>query len=285
MIQGSPEWHEHRKRFLNASEAGAVTYTAPYSPATPYALWRVRSGLDAIKTNPAMSRGTQYEPDARAAAEDALGVSLPPAVMTRDQYSASLDGISADGSVVLEIKIPWMGKDSPLWTGLQDGDIPPHYMYQMAQQWFCSRCEMVVFFLYCPETGDSAYTRLRAEELAPLWDELKKAWDVYESLIPEYEANEEVAPAILSAGDQWLELRRQIEQLEHEADIQREILMSAIDEKRTIHLARGAITGQWINRQGSVNYKRVPELKGVDLEPYRNEGTRYFKLSIEENDE
>ena len=36
----------------------------------------------------------------------------------------------------------------------------------------------------------------------------------------------------------------------------------------------------WVEREGSVDYKNVPELKGVDLTKYRKKGSRFIKVTI-----
>lgn len=35
-----------------------------------------------------------------------------------------------------------------------------------------------------------------------------------------------------------------------------------------------------INRIGTINYKDIPELKDIDLSPYRKEDTNYWKLNF-----
>ena len=39
-------------------------------------------------------------------------------------------------------------------------------------------------------------------------------------------------------------------------------------------------TFEQIQREGSVDYKAIPELKGVDLNKYRKESINYWKLSF-----
>lgn len=41
----------------------------------------------------------------------------------------------------------------------------------------------------------------------------------------------------------------------------------------------GGIQVQKIVKSGSIEYSRIPELEGVDLEPYRKKPTEYWKVS------
>ncbi|MFI5332589.1 MAG: hypothetical protein ACHQVS_00640 [Candidatus Babeliales bacterium] len=43
----------------------------------------------------------------------------------------------------------------------------------------------------------------------------------------------------------------------------------------------GGFVYDFIVRKGNVDYGRIPELRGVDLEPYRKESLEVWKLSME----
>ena len=42
LVQGSAEWHEHRRNHRNASETPAVLGVSPWM--TPYQLWQIKLG-------------------------------------------------------------------------------------------------------------------------------------------------------------------------------------------------------------------------------------------------
>ena len=122
--QGSAEWLEHRKLYRNASETAAVMGESPW--VTPYQLWELRTGRREQETNYAMRRGSALEPAARAAYEALTGRVMQPRVVVDGEYSASLDGITFDGSLIVEIKAPLKGRDSKLWQAVEAGDVPRH---------------------------------------------------------------------------------------------------------------------------------------------------------------
>src|SRR5579864_9325515 len=104
LVQGSPEWHAHRAKSRNASETPAVLGVSPW--VTPYQLWLARTGRAQSGVNMPMKRGAELEVAARAAYEKRTGLIMEPLVVADGVYSASLDGVTLDGDIVLEIKAP-----------------------------------------------------------------------------------------------------------------------------------------------------------------------------------
>jgi putative phage-type endonuclease len=113
MAQGSPEWHAHRRKFRNASETPIVLGISPWT--TPHQLWQLKLGLVEQVVSPAMQRGTELEPVARAAYERQTGHVMQPLVVVDGEYSASLDGMTLGGERIVEIKCPVKGRDSTLY--------------------------------------------------------------------------------------------------------------------------------------------------------------------------
>ena len=94
LVQGSAEWHEHRRNHRNASETPAVLGVSPWM--TPYQLWQIKLGLVEPEVTPAMLHGTQLEPQARAAYEALTGHVMQPLVLVDGEFSASLDGLTLE---------------------------------------------------------------------------------------------------------------------------------------------------------------------------------------------
>ena len=98
LVQGSAEWHEHRRSHRNASETPAVLGISPWM--TPYQLWQIKLGLVESEVTPAMLHGTQLEPQVRAAYEALTGHVMQPLVLVDGEFSASLDGLTLSGDRV-----------------------------------------------------------------------------------------------------------------------------------------------------------------------------------------
>ena len=96
----------------NASESAAVLGISPW--VTPYQLWLLKTGRKTEATNAAMSHGTALEPAARSAYEFQTGNVMQALVMQEGEYSASLDGMTLQGDLIVEIKCPMRGRSSGL---------------------------------------------------------------------------------------------------------------------------------------------------------------------------
>ncbi|MBK7955350.1 MAG: hypothetical protein IPK02_16175 [Candidatus Accumulibacter sp.] len=44
---------------------------------------------------------------------------------------ASLDGLTFNGELIVEIKCPVKGRTSTLWKAVAGGEVPPHYDWQI----------------------------------------------------------------------------------------------------------------------------------------------------------
>jgi len=128
----NPLSDEDRKKIIGASDAPVIMRMCPWK--TPYRLWREKMGLiHGSATNGAMMRGIAMEPIAREAFSNLMGKFFKPRLVRhpeRNWMVASLDGISADGTEIVEIKCPGP-KDH---ATAKEGFIPHKYVYQLYHQ-------------------------------------------------------------------------------------------------------------------------------------------------------
>ena len=197
LVQGSADWHSWRLNHIGASESSAVLGISPWM--TAYQLWRIKTGLDEpIKTNFAMARGNALEAEARELAEEVFNCDLFPEVCIHSNYewmSASFDGRSMDGSLVIEIKCP--GK--PDHQTALDGLIPQKYFPQLQHQMCVADVPSMYYFSYHPTFSDdhqNKYAMIEVtrcnkfiEELIQkekeFWERVKtKTWPGEEHVIP-----------------------------------------------------------------------------------------------------
>src|SRR5258707_13490591 len=104
--QNTPEWHRWRLEGIGASDAPVVMGEAPFR--TRRFLWSVKTGLaKESAVGPAARRGRALEQTARSAYERCTGIQMEPLCLVHDRLKwmrASLDGMSFNGDVVLEVK-------------------------------------------------------------------------------------------------------------------------------------------------------------------------------------
>jgi putative phage-type endonuclease len=197
--QGSPEWHEHRAKCFNASEAGAVMGVGKFKPRNMAELLALRRGELVVYQSSAMTRGNELEPIARAAAESELGVTLSPTTMTRGRYSASLDGLTFEGTHAIEIKCP-VSVDSPLF-GIRTTDdfkqVAPHYWWQVVHQFYVAGLESIAFCVYHPDRPIHIGEIARDEAVGD-FDALCAAWEEFGRHL-----DEGTSPETDRTDDEW----------------------------------------------------------------------------------
>jgi putative phage-type endonuclease len=104
--QGSREWLEWRHAGIGASDASAVMGESLKDTAAALLRFKRGPAMDRFPGE-ATAQGLRLEPLARERYSLKTGVTVQPACVQSTQYEwlrASLDGISADGKVVVEIK-------------------------------------------------------------------------------------------------------------------------------------------------------------------------------------
>tara|TARA_R110000782_G_C14774937_1_gene409439 strand:- start:288 stop:1133 length:846 start_codon:yes stop_codon:yes gene_type:complete len=271
--QNSLEWHEHRSKYRNASEAGSVMGCNPFQ--TKRELWESRNGLGKpFVGNVATEYGHKMEPVALAKVSFILGVELQSAVFVEGEYSASLDayGICFDGKTYkVEIKCPYQREDSKLWKSVKIGEIPESYYWQMAHQSLCCPTDYSYFFVYIDELN------YRILDFIPNQGDdikLKAAWD-------DFMANEPAPafahrPDLAEIGQLYKDLKAKSDEIAAELKAVEATLKDACEESSEA----GPIKVQIISKKGTIDYSRVPEIKGIDLDDYRKKSTTYKKITI-----
>jgi putative phage-type endonuclease len=171
LVQGTEEWHKHRLLYRNASESAAVMGISPWI--SPYQLWEIKTGRRVQEVNYAMQRGTELEPKAREAYELATGYIMEPAVMINGEYSASLDGISLPGDLILEVKCPMKGRSSETWIEAESGQVQKHYYWQVQQQLMVTGATKAHFYVFDGKDGIMVEVLPNPEDM----ELLQAAWD------------------------------------------------------------------------------------------------------------
>lgn len=181
--QGTDAWFEYRRRHLNASEAAAVAGCSPWM--TSAELLNLKTRAETRKINKAMVHGHQYEPEARTLAQHLYDApDLAPAVYCRGRYSASMDAVTPDRRLSVEVKCPVRGSQSDLWRKVSRDKLPIHYKMQLAHQWYVCRPGRTLLMAYCFKRRSSVQVEVSVEELEQLWtDVVEPAWlKFYEEL-------------------------------------------------------------------------------------------------------
>lgn len=278
LVQGSPEWHEHRRRYRNASETPTVVGVSPWQ--TPYHLWKVKLGLTQTEVTAPMLHGLQTEPAARAAYEALTGEVMQPLVMVDGEYSASLDGITLAGDRVLEIKCPLRGRDSKLWQAVAGGELPEHYRWQVQHQLMVTGAEVADVFVFDGAEGQL----LQVTPDTTAWDQIRGTWDAFAKYVATAEPpplNERDVrirddPEWLEAAAKYRELRTAYDSISAKFDAAKLELTRLVTHRKE---EGGGVSVTKVWKRGAVDYRHIPQLRDVDVEQYRAHGREELRLS------
>lgn len=278
LVQGSTEWQAYRQTLRNASESAAVLGLSPWT--TPYQLWLIKTGRLVPEVTAAMQRGTELEPTARLAYETHTGAIMQPLVLQDGDYSASLDGITLDGKLIVEIKCPMRGKRSDLWQDVSAGCMPEHYQVQIQHQLMVSSAEAAHLWVFDGHEG--VLYPIERDEV--IMDAIRTGWDAFQrfiqtvtppGLIDSDTALRNDATWAAIAAD-FLTARRDAEAAAARLDAAKERLVDLCQHPREQD-AGVSVTRYW--RAGNVDYKRVPELQSVDLDLYRGKAREEVRIT------
>lgn len=276
--QGSPEWLAYRLTMRNASETAAVLGLSPWT--TPYQLWLLKTGRKEQAVTPAMQHGMSMEPAARAAYEVQTGNIMQPLVMQDGVYSASLDGITLDGDLIVEIKCPVRGHDSTLWKEVANGAVPGHYAVQIQHQLMVSGAKQAHFWVF-----DGAQGLLRTiERDETAMQQVREGWGWFQGFLdgdtppPLTDADTVVRndAGWADAAQAYAQAKKASEAADAELALARDALVALANHPRE-QGAGVTVTRYW--KAGNVVYAKIPALQGLDLSGYRGKAREEVRVT------
>jgi putative phage-type endonuclease len=237
---------------------------------TPYQLWLLKTGRVTTKTTAAMQHGTDLEPAARAAYEDKTGNIMQPLVLQDGAYSASLDGMDLDGQLIVEIKCPFKGKASTLFEDAVLGLYPVYYAVQIQHQLMVSGAQTAHLWIYADGDG----LLLPVDRDQEVMDRIRQGWEQFQGYL-DSDTPPPLAEAdtVIREDGAWAAAAKAYAEAKVAADKADAVLAQAKAE--LVALAQNpkesgagvSVTRFW--KAGAVDYKKVPQLEGVDLACYR----------------
>jgi putative phage-type endonuclease len=144
--QNTLAWHNHRKKYINASEVAAIMGLNRFE--TKEQLLKRKIFGTKIEDNKAMKHGRALEPQARNFFNQTQKMHFEPKVFVKDFMSASLDGWDIKTQSLLEIKCPISFTSSTWQVFLNENKISNIYYAQLQAQIYCSQSIKAYFFAY-----------------------------------------------------------------------------------------------------------------------------------------
>jgi putative phage-type endonuclease len=278
--QNTPAWHRWRRQGIGSSDAPVIMGDARFR--TRRLLWSVKTGAEKETTaGPPAWRGRALEQAARRAYERELAVQMEPLCLVHEQYKwmrASLDGLSFDGSVVLEIKCPLNPHDI---RKAKEGRVPAHYYAQLQHQLEVTSATEAHYWSFDGRAGVLVRVTPDREYIKHLIETEAEFWRLVEEKCWPDAASEELDlsshPSWRSTALAYRAARISAEQSRLEEQRLRAILGKLATARRTYGCGVELIKN-W--RKGAVEYSAVPELRGVDLEQYRKPQVQVVTINL-----
>lgn len=229
-----------------------------------------------------MQRGSELEPLARAAYEEQTGLVMQPLVLEAGEYSASLDGVTLEGDLVLEIKCPLRGCHSDLWHHAVAGQVPVYYRIQVQHQLMVSGSKTAHLWVFDGAKG--VLVTIPRDEA--LMEAIRCAWNSFQPhldsdtppALSEADTRVRTDQAWQEAAHRYTEAKKHADTLAEQLEQARQALLSLAQHPKE---SGGGVTVTRYWRQGNVDYKKIPALRGVDLTAWRTGPRQEVRVSVD----
>lgn len=274
-IQGTKEWLNLRKTKITATDACVIMGASHWK--TKIQLYREKLDQETNTfTNEAMQRGIDLEPIARGLFEIKTGLLMHPKVIIKGFTMASLDGINDLGNCILEIKCPGT-KDHAVAVS---GKVPDHYYPQLQHQMYVCDVQMGYYFSFDGADGVIVEVNRDDKYIEKMIQEEYKFYQCLMDKIPpepsEGDYIERSDNIWERCASRWRSINDSIKELEKEEEEIRKQLIFLSGESNT----KGAgISLCQVQRKGNVDYAKIPELKGINLDKYRKSSINSWRIT------
>jgi putative phage-type endonuclease len=281
--QGTPEWLALRYGYVTASQVPVLFDLSPYQ--TRLRLFEEKTLKKETQNTKGkevlFARGHSAEAAGRIYLEERLGLDLKPAVLVSVLYPdlmASLDGFCQKTKIIFEAKLV----GAKVLEEIREGQIPSMHLCQVQTALLVSGAAKCLYFATSLE-GDSHLAEI-FPDLA-YQEEIALAAKKFMNCVRSGETPEPGERDFANVSDPLFEryaaVHLQFKALEAELAVLREKILQGYSEQRRVR--SGAVTMVTSIRRGSIDYDKVPVLRGVDLEKYRKASTEVVTLKVEKS--
>lgn len=277
LVQGTPEWHHFRSQGLGGSDAPVLMGVSPYR--TLEHLWIDKIGEAGEQVeNYAMARGKRMEPIIVAKYEERYGMEGGQSacgIMGGVSHArASFDRLYPLQKCAIECKAPNVLDHAMA----KDKIIPPKYLPQVHWNLMVGDLEYCDYVSYHPKDPDElAVVRIPNDSAAKDYqvEMIEKAHWFWEMVLSRTPVTDPVSENVLVLMQSYSDLKRHSNQVETELKAIKATLEKMI---RDGDIKAAGYRAKWISKKGNVDYDLVPQLQGVNLEPFRKPASTYLDI-------
>lgn len=287
------EWLAWRKKGIGSSDAPVVMGVSPWGTKMDLYEQKISEAIEEDESNQYVKDlGNEAEPKIRSLFSLLVADDFQVVLLEMDGFPliASLDGRSTCKTKIIEIKLS--GKED--FEGAQKGKVPEKYVPQIQHQLMVSKAEVCYFLSY----SYAAYKESKAvtaehlaivevkpdkEYQATLMQEELKFWQ--ENIVPKRppipgDKDYKSIRGITKQIKRFKTLKAKADAIDEEIEALRAEIIAACEKEKHPRFVCSGVRIRQESRVGNVNYKSIPELKGVDLEKYRGKGSTSWKFEV-----
>ena len=278
--QGSPKWIEFRNTRLGGSDIPSLMNL-------PEAYGN-RTSLIQDKINPVTKEHSEFTKrlfqdghDFELAVRESnpRGFQFTPQVVqhkSEDRFISSLDGINLEHQIILEVKST--RKDAYLYMA-RNGLVPEVYNYQIQWCLFVTGYEVAHLYVVDSTCGDTYFIEVKRDQ--NLIDKIvieahKFLAELSTGIEPYIQLENITVQNIANIKNNIKHYKKLIAEAENQVQEQAEQLLK---EYKATKIEGCGVRIQIVTKKGSVQYKKIEALKGIDLDKYRAPSSSYVKIS------
>ena len=265
-VERSDEWAQWRSQGIGASDAPVVMGVSPFK--TINQLWKEKVLGAKQQDNWHMARGRALEPLALDFFMSETGYLVESQKCyehpERNWMRATMDGINEKEKVLVEIKS----------CRFLHEEVPVHYYPQLQHQMEVVGYDSMYYVSYDGRNGKILHVKKNEEYIADL---VKKEEEFWEKI--------KAGAKDMSDDENWVYIKERMtavdEQMKELKEEESFLRSQAILFADGVPASGNGLYLTLNSRKGNVEYSKVPELEGVDLETYRKEPTNYWRLALQ----
>lgn len=279
--QGTSEWLDWRRSKITATDSSIITGYNTFPGSSPYNLFLEKKGYGKIREmTEDMLLGKELEPLARVKFMEKVGTFVKPVCVESSEFdwsAASLDGLSADNKTLVEIKV----HRPATFQKVKEAGVPTYYFPQLQKQLFVCELDTISYFCINRQTHESHIIQMGRDEgfIKKMIQMELEFLECLETDTPPKECDndfiEDTSERFNQTASDYLRIKNAIKDLELKKAHLRDELIEMCFDRNT----KGSnLKMQKVITRGLVDYKKIPELKGINLDQFRN--SSYSKWNI-----
>jgi putative phage-type endonuclease len=291
MEQGTNEWLAWRHKAITSSKAPIIMGKSKYM--TRYQLWFEMIGEPKAQERPRFVQelGHKFEPKALGyiALQNEI-LDFKPTLFEHKEYDwlkASLDGYSEEKNIALELK--YVGKDRFNQVKTTRKPLDDHWD-QLQHILMVTGAKKLIYGVYTLDAERKSIDEIHwidvhidldyvLKELFPTLKEFHEM--VISGTQPELIEKDQVEISdqlSLNLADSYTELLKQKKEIDDKLKGIESDLKAIAEKEQAGKVRIKNLNISCVVRRGSVDYKKIPELKNVDLDKYRKAPSTYYAI-------